>query len=519
MEKHVRNKCLIYILIIIISIFMGIITRIQLTNLYSLNSDMIEHYYHMRKYYDNKIIPVTGALLEGGAYIGDPYDNSSEAYSSKIARIPGGYFYLEYMFFYFLSGENLDLARILYGIAMTLFSCIFLIWIYKKFGFKILAIMTSLILVNITFFTVNNKFYNPHTAFILSFISIPIILEYITNKKWNYIYAIFIFPIIALEAMGHMSTFFNLVPTLIVYFIIRWKNTKKNIIPLSIGIFIAFLLYLPYLISEINNGFPNLMNALALRNKSKPIIQPPQIWSILFFPTNEPNANYGNSIYSIFAHWFNGDIILIFSFIFYVASIIIGISAFIILLKDFFQKKLEDEKNIIFRETALIYLLYIIITTALFMILNLGSARARYFLNIYPLTFIPIIYLVKKIENKKIFNIFLIFILLNPLAVFIEMKHLYRNGNKTGWNFMIPHIEQIKKDSNGYSFDINTNHYYPILLLKIDNKDFIVDTNANIKYHVISVYDKDFNTNNMHMIYSNSAYITYKEYKDIINTN
>ena len=153
------------------------------------------------------------------------------------------------------------------------------------------------------------------------------------------------------------------------------------------------------------------------------------------------------------------------------------------------------------------------------MILNLGSARARYFLNIYPLTFIPIIYLVKKIENKKIFNIFLIFILLNPLAVFIEMKHLYRNGNKTGWNFMIPHIEQIKKDSNGYSFDINTNHYYPILLLKIDNKDFIVDTNANIKYHVISVYDKDFNTNNMHMIYSNSAYITYKEYKDIINTN
>ena len=82
-----RNKCLIYILIIIISIFMGIITRIQLTNLYSLNSDMIEHYYHMRKYYDNKIIPVTGALLEGGAYIGDPYDNSSEAYSSKIANL------------------------------------------------------------------------------------------------------------------------------------------------------------------------------------------------------------------------------------------------------------------------------------------------------------------------------------------------------------------------------------------------------------------------------------------------
>ena len=129
---------------------------------------MIEHYYHMRQYYDNKIFPVTGALLEGGTYIGNPYDNSKELYKDT-ARIPGGYFYLEYMFFYFLSGENLDLARILYGIAMTLFSCIFLVWIYKKFGLKILAIMTSMIFVNITFFTVSNKFYNPHTAFILSF--------------------------------------------------------------------------------------------------------------------------------------------------------------------------------------------------------------------------------------------------------------------------------------------------------------------------------------------------------------
>lgn len=196
----------IYLIIILFSVIVGIFTRVQLANIYSLNSDMIEHYYHMRQYYDNKIFPVTGALLEGGTYIGNPYDNSKELYKDT-ARIPGGYFYLEYMFFYFLSGENLDLARILYGIAMTLFSCIFLVWIYKKFGLKILAIMTSMIFVNITFFTVSNKFYNPHTAFILSFISIPIILEYITAKKFNYFYAVLIFPILALEAMGHMATF------------------------------------------------------------------------------------------------------------------------------------------------------------------------------------------------------------------------------------------------------------------------------------------------------------------------
>lgn len=510
----------IYLIIILFSVIVGIFTRVQLANIYSLNSDMIEHYYHMRQYYDNKIFPVTGALLEGGTYIGNPYDNSKELYKDT-ARIPGGYFYLEYMFFYFLSGENLDLARILYGIAMTLFSCIFLVWIYKKFGLKILAIMTSMIFVNITFFTVSNKFYNPHTAFILSFISIPIILEYITAKKFNYFYAVLIFPILALEAMGHMATFFNLIPTIIAYLIIRWKNTKKYIIPLSIGVFISFLLYLPYLISEINNGFPNFINAISLRGKVNPIIQPPQIWSILFFPTNEPNANYGNTILAIFKHWFNGNISLIFSFIFYIISIIIGLFSFILLIKDFFQKKLEDKENFIFKESALIYFLYIIITIILFMALNLGAARARYFLNIYPLTFIPIIYLSKKIEGKKIFNAFLIFILFNPLAVYVEMKHLYRNENKLGWNFMIPHINKIKEDANGNSFDISTNSYYPSLLLKIDDKNFVADSNSSIKYHIISIYDnKAFNlTNNMEIIYSNSAYITYKEYKHNNDTN
>ena len=516
------KKCdYIYIIIITFSIIVGIFTRVQLTNMYSLNSDMMEQYYYMRQYYDNKIIPVTGAFLEGGNYIGNPYDNSSECFSSKRTRIPGGYFYLEYMFFYFLSGENLDLARILYGIAMTLFLCIFLVWIYREFGLKILAIMTSIIFVNITFFTVSNKFYNPHTAFILSFISIPIILEYITAKKFNYFYAILIFPILALEAMGHMSTFFNLIPTIIVYLFIRWKNTKKYIIPLAIGVFISFLLYLPYLISEINNGFQNFTNAISLRNRVKPITQPPQIWSILFFPTNEPNANYGNSVSAIFKHWFEGDITLIFSFIFYIASIIIGLFSFILLLKDFFQKKLEDKDNLIFRESALIYFLYIIITIILFMILNLGSARARYFLNIYPLTFIPIIYLAKKIEGKKIFNIFLIFILLNPLAVYIEIKDLYKNENKKGWNFMFPHINKIKEDANGNSFDISTNIYYSSLLLKIDDKNFVADSNSSIKYHVVPIYNNEaFNSsNNMEIIYSNNAYVTYKEYRDNNNTN
>lgn len=317
--------------------------------------------------------------------------------------------------------------------------------------------------------------------------------------------------------MSHMAVFFSIVPTIIVYLIIRWQKTKKYIITFSIGVFISFLLYLPYLIYEIQNNFPNFHDMINLRNTVKPIIQPPQIWSILFFPTNEPNWNYGNGIAPIINHWFNGNPLLIFSFLFYIISIILGLSSFIILLKDYFRKRLEEEENLIFKETALIYILYIVLTIIIFMILNLGAARARYFYNIFPLTFIPFIYLIKKFKNKKLYKLLLIYAFLNPLAVYIQMFHIYENENKTGWNFMISHVEKIMEDAKDKSFDlsISTNDYYPYILLKTENKNFRIDTNSDIKYYLISSLNKEFDSSNMSLIYSNKQYLTFKEYKNI----
>lgn len=148
------------------------------------------------------------------------------------------------------------------------------------------------------------------------------------------------------------------------------------------------------------------------------------------------------------------------------------------------------------------------------MILNLGAARARYFFHIYPLTFIPIIFLVKKIENKKIFNLFLIFILLNPLAVYIENKYIiYKNSDNSGWNFMTDHIEAINRDASNSTFDLYAGNNYPYILFKIDNTNFYIDTNSKIRYNVVDSFDKNFNNSNMQVIYSNKQYITYKEYK------
>ena len=293
------------------------------------------------------------------------------------------------------------------------------------------------------------------------------------------------------------------------------EKTKNYIIPLSIGILISFLLYVPYFVYEIKNNFPNFMNVINLKNSTKPIIQPPQIWSILFFPTNEPNYNYGNNIMVIFTRWFNGDIKLIFSFIFYIISVLIGLSSFIILIKDLFQKKLKDK--LIFRESAAIYFIYIVATIIIFMVLNLGAARPRYFYNIYPLTYIPIIYLITKIENKKYFYLIVIFSVLNLFAVYIQVYDIYKDRKNLGWEFMINHIDKILEDSNETSFDLYDSDNYSYPLIKIKNPNFTLDTNSNIKYNIISSSDKNFNNSNMTIIYSNEQYITYKEFKTNIN--
>ncbi|PTY40588.1 hypothetical protein [Brachyspira hampsonii] len=503
-----KDKSFIYILIIILSIFVGLLTRIQLYDKYNVASgDTLEHYYNMRKYYDNKEFPVMGAyLVSPGLLIG-----SENVYEENVPRIPGSLFYLQYLVLYFLSGENIDIARLLNYILITISPLVFLIFILKKFGLKIMSIITSILFVNATFLHFQNEIYNPDTVFILSFISITLILIYISSdNKASYIASIFIFPILALEAMCHIAVFFSIVPAFIIYLIIRIKRTKQYIVPLSIGILISFLLYVPYIVYEISNGFPNLMNVINMKNSVKSIIQPPQIWSVLFFPTDEPNYNYGNKISVIFTRWFNGDIKLVFSFIFYIISVLIGLLSFIFFISDFFRKKLNNDDDLVFKESALLYFIYIIATIVLFMLLNLGSARPRYFYNIFPLTFIPIIYFIKKIEYKKIFNFILIFAVMNLFAVNIQIYEVYKNREKFGWGFMQPHIENIIKDSNTNSFNLYDSDQYSYVLMKIENPNFKLDTNSNIKYSIIKSGDTNFN-NNMLIIYSNEQYITYKE--------
>ena len=135
------------------------------------------------------------------------------------------------------------------------------------------SFIASLILCNVYMVLAISDFLNQHITLIFSFLLFILLFEYIdtaeeNDKRKNIIKlsAVFIFPILAIMAQGHFFTFFSMIPTVIVYLIIKYKRTLKYILYWSLGVFISFLEYLPYLISEIQSNFSNLKMAMSIRD-------------------------------------------------------------------------------------------------------------------------------------------------------------------------------------------------------------------------------------------------------------
>ena len=91
-----------------------------------------------------------------------------------------------------------------------------------------MSILSVLTLFNIYFVYTNNIFYNPNITLSLSFLLIPLLGEYIISDK-PYIPAMMFFPLLALMGQAHFAVYYGIVPTVIVYLIIRYKYTIKNI--------------------------------------------------------------------------------------------------------------------------------------------------------------------------------------------------------------------------------------------------------------------------------------------------
>lgn len=283
------------IILIIFSIICSIFIQNYAFGRRTILTDQTQHFYDMKKWDESGKLPTTSARFEASEVINSEF---------TIPRVPGGVYYIFYTLFYKLGGENLSNARLINLIFSLFILVIFLIWFYKKFGLFSTSVITALLLCNPYIMMALTNFWNPNITLLFSFLLFIFLFEYINNdnQKIKKISAALLFPILAIMAQGHFVVFFSMIPTLIIYLNIRFSKTKKYILFWIISVFISFLLYLPYLISEIQNDFNNLHLALNIReNFSK--IHFPQIYALILFPTNEMSYFLGTRIHPILYFW------------------------------------------------------------------------------------------------------------------------------------------------------------------------------------------------------------------------
>ncbi len=395
MNKHLN---IISIALIIFSIICSIYIQNYAFNKRAILIDQVQHFYDMKKWLESGKLPITGARFIASQVINEEL---------TIPRVPGGIYYIFYTLFYKLGGENLSNARFINLVFSLFILSIFLIWFYKKFGLFLTSIITALLLCNPYIMMALTNFWNPNITLLFSFFFFMFLFEYINNEnqKVKKISASLIFPTLAIMSQGHFTVFFSMIPTLIIYLIIRFKNTKKYLLYWALGIFISFLLYLPYLITEIQNNFNNMNLILNTRDSLNKFLFP-QIYAILFYPTNEMSTYFGSRLNSILHFWLSEPPYiygLIFLFISVIFSLFCFIRAIILLIK----KNYIDDKEKNLSEMFFILLLSIPATILSFIIFKSKSGTFWYLYSLFALSFTPIFLFFYKIQNQmknKIIN-------------------------------------------------------------------------------------------------------------------
>lgn len=538
------QKTLIYIsaVLLILSISLTIFNRIYAFPKAGTDFvDFMTHFYDMKQFDKKGEIPTTGARFQMGPLL-----------KEVAPRVPGGFFYIHYLLCYKLGGGDIESARVFNFITMFIPALIFLFWIYKRFGFSIMSILSVLVLFNIYFVYTNNVFYNPNITLSLSFIFLTLFAEYTYEEKSTFnIPAMMFFPSLALMGQAHFAVYYGIVPTVIVYLILRYKTTLKNIKSLLIGVFLSFLTYLPYLVYEIKNGFPNTNKMLnfSVNSDLRNVFPFPQVHSLLMFPTNEFSVMYAaNNFKKIMAFYLVDNPFYIFCLIILILSIILILIAFIYSIVKFFKNKEykfeinENYKNdrslFLIKELFLLFLLYFPVTILITFIGRGIAGQFRYHYGAFALSFIPMIYLLYnlKINSKfKYLNYISIFYILSAIAMTFNIMIFYKNYQEPfRWKDYIDTVRNIEKDSNGEKFIIeNGNAYFSQMgfvysdkwneaslsiitnevevIFVYSSKQDKIQGDANIVYYL---YDSKNITNmNLPIISSNRIYTVYKEIK------
>ncbi|MEI0698728.1 hypothetical protein R4K92_07325 [Brachyspira intermedia] len=492
--------------------------------------DQSQHFYDMKKWYESGKFPTTSARFVASEVVNDEY---------TTPRVPGGAYYIFYTLFYKLSGESFLGSKIINLIFSLIIISIFLFWFYKKFGLMSVSLITPLILCNGYFIMAITDFWNPNISLIFSFLFFIFLFEYIDNRnedntRKNIVRfsAVLVFPILAIMAQGHFFTFFSLIPTVIVYLIIKYKRTLKYILFWSIGVFISFLEYLPYLISELNSNFNNLKMALNLSSGFRRFLFP-QIYSLLLFPTNEMSSFYGTTINSTIFFWENNNfriLGILFLFITALFSLFCFIRAIYIL---FIKRKINiDSNESVVIEMFKLYLLFIFVTIFISLILKSKTALFHYQYGVYSISFLPIILFFiqwksKLQNNNKLLYLFFLLISFNIIAISTELYSYTKN-------FHVPRniknieavISDIYKYSNGNEINlvesvVDNNIYRDIAITFFPEKIWKQNDNSTNIYFVLDKLSiiskpKEYISNYMIYINNNSILLSNYMHRDVL---
>lgn len=477
--------------------------------------DQLQHFYDMKRWYESRKIPTTSARFIASKVIDEEY---------TTARVPGGAYYIFYTLFYKLSNENLLGAKIINFIFNIIIISIFLFWFYKRFGLIITSFIAPLILCNAYFVMAITDFWNPNLSLIFGFLLFIFLFEYLSeneedNKRKKIVStsAVTIFPILAIMAQGHFFVFFSLIPTLIIYLIIKYKRTLKYIKFFSIGIFLSFLEYLPYLISEVQSNFSNL-NMIFSTRSSFTKFPFPQIQALFIFPTNDISFFYGSKIYSSIKFWSQYPITILGLLFLFLSFIFVFISLIRSIYFSFLKKNRtisDNEKTII--EMVKIFLLFIPVT----IIGNLFAgqfAKIHYLYQMFIFSFLPIILFFIQKENKlkinKFFYISSLLIFINIFVMSLELttyaKNYEESSNYENTRMIIKSLfDNSKNNPIDLKLAYSSNHDDIYLeIAKVYFPDIVFNyvygnTNMYIILNMVGASQKDINSISNYMNYIN----------------
>lgn len=530
--NNVKTINIISIILIIFVVLLSSFVQYYAFDKRMATIDQIQHFHDMKKMYESNIFPVVGTRFIASRII-DDYDTTP--------HVPGGLYYILYTAFYKMSGNSFYFARLINLFFSFIIVSIFLVWIYKKFGIFICSVISSLVLTNGYLILAVTDFWNPNITLLFSFLLFIFIFEYIDDSEENdkrkkiiQFSAIIIFPILAIMAQGHFVTFFSMIPTIIVYLIINYKRTKKFILFWGIGVFIYFLEYLPYIISEINSNFSNMNKIFSLRSGFK-AFGFPQIHAMFIYPTNEMSSFYGSGTNAIINFWIEkpayvyGLVFLFLSLLLILASIIY--SSYVLIKKD---TKTNNMKVLL--KMFRIYILFIPITILVYLMSKSLNGSFHYLYSIFAISFLPILIVFVKNENyiknnKIIFCIICLLLFMNNISMVGQLiRYFDRYENHYSYDNMLEMTRIINENAqndtikviNMYRF---VGHPYTLRDFALTYKPeyawqqsddstnvyILLDKSGALRYNKDSVQENiNYLNSNSTIIFTNKSLILYK---------